>query len=443
MVKIHHQSPVKIALIGPAAPAFRHGLRARLAHCAGAAGRLGWPDFGSSARSRETGVASFGRKSPTLACLVLLALFAAGCAGPHSHRLLDVLAADTGGVVATHGIFVATTRAQAQDPAEIYGGERGDMLGFARIDVTVPAVHQPGALERPSGKARRDAARHFAAASAALYPGGDTFRAALRESLARTNGRALVFVHGYRTPFDGSVYRTAQIVHDSGYTGTPVLFSWASTGRTVDYIYDNNSATVARDGLEKTLRMLRENGATRIDIIAHSMGNWLTMEALRQTAIGDGREVMSKLGDVILASPDVDIDVFKSQIQRIGKQNNQFVVLVSRDDRALQVSSIIAGNRPRVGDYDKDGDLAALGVTVVDISGLSSGDRLNHARFADNPVFIQLLGQRLNDGNDFGDGNIISQRIGGLTRGIGQTIGSAAEIIITTPFEVMSVVVRQ
>src|SRR5690606_36940194 len=137
------------------------------------------------------------------------------------------------------------------------------------------------------------------------------FATTLRERITRTGGRALVFVHGYRTPFDGSVYRTAQIVHDSGYTGTPVLFSWASSGRTVDYIYDNNSATVARDGLEKTLRTLRAAGASRIDIVAHSMGNWLTMEALRQFALTSDRDIGNSLGDVILASPDIDVDVFK------------------------------------------------------------------------------------------------------------------------------------
>src|SRR5690606_37574274 len=145
------------------------------------------------------------------------------------------------------------------------------------------------------------------------------FATTLRERITRTGGRALVFVHGYRTPFDSSVYRAAQIVHDSGYKGTAVLFSWASTGRTVDYIYDNNSATVARDGLERTLRLLHAAGATRIDIVAHSMGNWLTMEALRQLAISEDHKLARSLGDVVLASPDIDVDVFKSQLRRIGR----------------------------------------------------------------------------------------------------------------------------
>ncbi len=379
-----------------------------------------------------------------LAALLLPLALLAGCGGGGSHKMLGVTQAQPQQIAATHRIFVATTRERAEDPSEVFSGARGDGVSFARVDVSIPAVHVQGRLEKPRNGQKRDAAQHFAAGEMALYPKRDGFSAALRENLARTGGRALVFVHGYRTPFDGSVYRAAQIIHDSGYSGTPVLFSWASTGRTVDYIYDNNSATIARDGLEQTLRLLRASGAKRIDIVAHSMGNWLLMEALRQLVISGDRQLMASLGDVVLASPDIDIDVFKSQLQRMGKPERPFTVLVSRDDRALLVSSIIAGNRPRVGDYDKDADLAALGITVIDISGLSSGDRLNHARFADNPVLIQLLGDRLNEGDDFaGNGDQIAQRIEQLTRGIGQTLGSAAEIIITTPFEVMNIAVRQ
>ncbi len=375
---------------------------------------------------------------------VLAAAFAlSGCAGGPTTRLLDAVAAEPQEILATHRIFVATTRAAADDRKEVFSGERSVDVNFARVDVTLPKVHEPGKVEHPRAGARRDPARHFAAAEVALYPAPEGFRNALSDSLKRTRGRALVFIHGYRTPFDNSVYRAAQIVHDSGYHGTPVLFSWASTGRTVDYIYDNNSATVARDGLEETLRRLRAAGATRIDIIAHSMGNWLTMETLRQMALSGNRDVHNSLGDVILASPDIDVDVFKSQLRRIGKIDWPIFVILSRDDRALLASSIIAGNRPRVGDYGNDADLASLGITVVDISGISSGgDRLNHAKFAENPLMVQLLGSRLNE-DQMLDGNSddITRRIDGLAQGLGQTLGSAAEIIVTTPFEVINIAV--
>lgn len=373
---------------------------------------------------------------------MFLAALSAGCAGSQSHRILDALAADAGGVAATHGIYVVTTRAKAQDPIEIYGGERGEAPGFARIDVSVPATHKSGELERPSGKARRDAGKHFAATRAALYPGGDTFLASLRESLAQTNGRALVFVHGYRTPFDGSVYRMTQIVHDSGYSGTPVLFSWASTGRTTDYIYDNNSATVARDGLEETLRLLQAAGAKRIDIVAHSMGNWVLMEALRQLAITGDRDIGGVLGDVVMAAPDIDVDVFKSQLQRIGKPDKPFFVLLSRDDRALLVSSLIAGNRPRVGDYNKDGDLAEMGVVVVDISGVTSSDRFNHDKFAGNPLVVQMLGARLNEDDAFGSSaDDAVRRIETMAQELSRGVGTAAAIVITLPFDLARIAV--
>src|SRR5690606_24278058 len=159
--------------------------------------------------------------------------------------------------------------------------------------------------------------------------------------------------------------------------------------------------------------------------------------------LSGNRDVHNSLGDVILASPDIDVDVFKSQLRRIGKIDWQMFVILSRDDRALLASSIIAGNRPRVGDYGNDADLASLGITVVDISGISSGgDRLNHAKFAENPLMVQLLGSRLNE-DQMLDGNSddITRRIDGLAQGLGQTLGSAAEIIVTTPFEVINIAV--
>src|SRR5690606_15965330 len=288
--------------------------------------------------------------------VITLSLGLAGCAA-RSHSLYNAVPAEANAIAAEHSILIATSRGKAENAAEVFDGTRAEDLSYARVNITIPAVHKSGALEQPRAGGERDASLHFAAREVAVYRDGTEFNKVLKERLRKTDGRALVFIHGYRTPFDGSVYRMAQIIHDSGYRGTPVLFSWASTGRTVDYIYDNNSATVARDGLEETLRMLRKAGATRIDIVAHSMGNWLTMETLRQLALAGERDLGGSLGDIILASPDIDLDVFKSQLRRIGPLRQPLFVIVSRDDRALLASSIIAGNRPRVGDYGSDDDL--------------------------------------------------------------------------------------
>src|SRR5690606_565035 len=132
------------------------------------------------------------------ACLLLVAAGLAGCADGRSHNLLDVTAAAQADILATHRILVATTRGKAKDPAALFDGSRGT-LSFARVDVTIPRIHQPGMLEQPPGGGRRDAAKHFAADEVAVFRDKDGFEGALRQRLAKTAGRALVFIHGYRT----------------------------------------------------------------------------------------------------------------------------------------------------------------------------------------------------------------------------------------------------
>lgn len=381
--------------------------------------------------------ASIGR----LCIVTLLSLSLGACAGRSAFPLVPVASAATSSQVsADHEIFIATTRAKADDPKYVYSGNRADGVSFARIDVTVPAVHQVGMIEH-AGNGKPDPARFFTPTQIALYKEEPAFRRDLDADIRRRGGRALVFVHGYNTSFDAAVYRTTQIVHDANYAGTPVLFTWASAGRTLDYVYDSNSATVARDSLEQTLRLLSKSGARRIDIIAHSMGTWLTMEALRQLAITNDGDLNGKLGDVILASPDIDIDVFRSQMRRYGQPKKPFLLLLSRDDRALRLSGLIAGNRPRVGGYDDDAALAKLGVTVADLTEVHSADRLNHAKFADNPVLIQMLGEQLRSEKGMGgESENPAGRVQSFGSALGQTVASAAQIVVTTPFEVFNVV---
>ncbi|MBL6430625.1 MAG: alpha/beta hydrolase [Alphaproteobacteria bacterium] len=55
---------------------------------------------------------------------------------------------------------------------------------------------------------------------------------------------------------------------------------------------------------------------------------------------------------IAMAAPDLDVDVFKAQMRRAGKPKKPFILLVSRDDRALRASSLIAGGKQRLGAYE-------------------------------------------------------------------------------------------
>jgi esterase/lipase superfamily enzyme len=113
------------------------------------------------------------------------------------------------------------------------------------------------------------------------------------------------------------------------------------------------------------------------------MGNWVTVEALRQIKISGQRLPIDKTGAVILADADIDMDVFKSQMRRFGRPKKPFYVIVSRDDKALQFSSMIAGGQSRLGDDANVQELAALGATVIDLTDLKSNDSFNHDKFAE------------------------------------------------------------
>jgi esterase/lipase superfamily enzyme len=368
-----------------------------------------------------------------LLLVVALSLAGAGCVSERKHELLSDMpvAPPASEIAARHDVFIATTRSRAEDQRVVFGPDRSDALAFARVEVTVPKNHEIGKIERAKDGKSGDPAKEFAASDLKIYDSGAAFTTAVADH----GDRVLVFVHGYNTGFDDGVYRVTQIAHDTRYPGTPVLFSWASGAKTRDYVYDKDSSTAARDDLEATLVTLSKSRVKSIDIIAHSMGNWLAMETLRQLAIAGNRDLDGKLGYVVLASPDIDVDIFKKQMARYGRPDKPFVVLLSADDKALRFSSLIAGKKARVGDDANTDELAALGVTVVDLSATESGDKLNHAKFADNPVLVQLLGERLRMPDSLQPTpQQADERMNELAGGLGQ----AAQIIVTTPFKIFT-----
>ena len=76
---------------------------------------------------------------------------------------------------------------------------------------------------------------------------------------------------------------------------------------------------------------------------------------------------------MILASPDLDIDVFRRQVREMGESRPLITVFVSRNDHALRLSALLAGGIERVGavDLTEPQNVAALelapGVVVLDL----------------------------------------------------------------------------
>ncbi|WP_428030903.1 alpha/beta hydrolase [Ancylobacter sp.] len=374
--------------------------------------------------------------------LLIVALALALCAGC-SNRPVGVLtpveaaAPDTTKV----DLLVATTREASNDAGTLYTGERGTGVSLNAFTVSIPpdSRRQIGEVQWPRSLPPNPAT-DFATIAVEPLPNVKAAKSWLDGHLPKSR-RVLIFVHGFNNRFEDAVYRFAQIVHDSGSDVAPVLFTWPSRARVFDYLFDRESTIVSRDAFEDTVWQVTSDPRVEdVTIMAHSMGAWLAMESLRQMAIRHGK-LPAKIRNVILASPDVDVDVFASQWRALQGTQARFTLFVSRDDRALQVSRRIAGGVDRLGMIDTQhfyGELAKSGIVVIDLTAMRSGDSLNHGRFASSPEVVQLIGQRLVNGQTVTDSDVsLGDRIAAGAMGVGQTVGSAAGLAISAPLAVI------
>ncbi len=303
-------------------------------------------------------------------------------------------------------ILVSTNRLDTDEEGTHFTGERGSgEMRFGGYSVAIPPNHEVGQIERPRfRKAKPKPDKHILVADGAPYENEAQFRAEFAESVrSKANKDVAIFVHGYNTLYAESLFVSARMVHDTDFDGTMLLFSWPSRGKVLEYVYDRDSMFISRDALARTIQLAAESGAEQIYLVAHSMGCMLTMETLRQAKLSGDATFGGKLEHVMLASPDISIDVFKSQI-RVLDGEPDISVLVSRDDKALAASQRLAGNVQRVGNFAEDHQqLASLGVVVIDLTELE-GDALGHSKFAQVPELFTALVDYTDQGHPLNGG---------------------------------------
>lgn len=297
-------------------------------------------------------------------------------------------------------IFIATTREATEAIGAFYSGERAPDLGLSSVVVSIPPTHQSGMIERPQ-RLPPDPRTEFAVIEPTVFANSNSFVAGINTELARRAPQdrdLLLFIHGYNNTFSDSVLRIAQFVEDTNFSGVPVLFSWASAGKASHYVYDFNSALAARPQLLQTARMLGTTRAQGFDLFAHSMGSLLTVEALVEANNSKNPSSFGRVNNVMFAAPDIDLDLFKTQLNRMKGKTGNFFVFVSKDDRALMVSRRISGGVERVGAADAE-ELSNLGVTVIDLSEIDDSASGTHSKFAGSPEVVQLIGASLENDN--------------------------------------------
>jgi esterase/lipase superfamily enzyme len=339
-----------------------------------------------------------GRRSILWGIVAVLAIGLTGCAGRPGPEVLTPVATTPG--LKTVQLYVATTRERENPSGNVFTANRAPSLNFAKFVVSVPRDHKPGEVEMPGNPP--DPQSSFAIVDQAVLSEADFRKVLASQGAARgKKPKAFVFVHGYNSNFPESLFRLAQLHADSGVDGVAILFAWPSQGQLTAYAADQVAAKQSRDQLMALLTMVTASPAfSDILVVAHSMGGMLTVEALRELRAQRKDRVIARLNRVVLAAPDIDAKEFRSHVEAIGPLKPPLLVLVSKDDAALQAASFLSGGIPRGGALDINDPIVravalSAKVQVVDISHLVSHDRgLNHNRFVSIAVIYMQLQQR-------------------------------------------------
>lgn len=336
-------------------------------------------------------------------------------------------------------MLVATTRDHSRrgDP-DAFTNARSVTMNYADVTVSIPTRHKVGEIEWPN-QIPPDPALHFITTERTSLDRAaflDAVRASARQAGPESH-EVLIFVHGYNTLYHEAVYRFAQIIHDTGFTGTAILFSWPSLGQPPYYVADRESSTYSRDYLERLLLDISALPEVRlVNILAHSLGTWPVIEVLRQARIAGHVSFGGKLAEVILAAPDIDVGVFRTELATIGHLPRPMTLLVSRDDNALALATALAGGVERVGSANLDNPrvfeaVKRYNLRVVDITQVAALDPTNHSKFAQSSVLIKAIGNGLareKKGGALSQGGVIQ-----AVSGVGQSIVTAPTTVLGLP----------
>lgn len=322
-------------------------------------------------------------------CVFAVAMLLSGCASRPGPDALATVATPPGSKLVK--VFVATNRARQEPDTNIFTTRKTQSLNFAEFTIAIPPDHRAGRIELAGTGAQ---------SSFVVVDQHVLTSASFIDRVARFGGKrrqdVTVFVHGFNNNFQESLFRLAQVTADSRIDSAQILFSWPSHARVTGYVADKESVIYSRDYLAALLVGLAADPRIgRIRLAAHSMGSWLAVETLRELRLA-GKDAVIRRTEVVLAAPDIDVEVFGQQLKVIGPLTPPMKILVAKDDRALEASGFIASSIRRVGAIDvedprvKDAVVKAR-VQVIDISDLSSGDGLGHDRF----VYLAGLYPRL------------------------------------------------
>jgi esterase/lipase superfamily enzyme len=233
---------------------------------------------------------------------------------------------------------------------------------------------------------------------------------------------AFIYIHGFNNTYDYAACVLAEIWHFMGHAGVPIVYTWPAgspEGALGGYTHDRESGEFTGYHLKQFLKTVAScPDIEKIHLIAHSRGTDVLMTALRelnieyQTAAKQTRYAL-KLGNIVLAAADLDMEVFT---QRIGAEGlalvaERMTVYVSQSDHAIGIANALFGSKRRLGQLRYDdltakqrASLAALPQIQLIDARVSAG-LIGHDYFFASPAVSSDLILLLRDNRNAGAEN--------------------------------------
>ena len=291
-------------------------------------------------------------------------------------------------------VFYATDRQDASSPklGATYLNTRATdgKLRFGSCDVSIPRTHRLAEIELPSFwrfEFRPDPDKHVVLQKVQPESKEDFFAQVGKQVGGSKSKDAFVFIHGYDVSFEDAAQRTAQLAYDLHFQGAPIFYDWPSQARLFGYWDDEKTIPLTVENLKGFLRDLAQRaGASRIHLIAHSMGNRALLPALQQLEGDSSFKNATEFRQIVLAAPDVDRDVFIALAKEIARPDNRMTLYVSSKDQALLVSHKLFHTQPRAGEAVPN-PIILSGVDTIDVSGVNT-DMLGHSYYGDSQSVV-------------------------------------------------------
>ena len=288
-------------------------------------------------------------------------------------------------------VYFATNRNpnNASNPTDFGQGFADNNLGnlrFGQVHVTEGALDQNTIRVLPDNP---DA-------------GSKALLTQLRETMREQTLDSLLFIHGFNVTFKVAIESAAKMgerysrLSSTNYQPNIFVFSWPSNGKLTDYNNDRIDAEASgyafARGLEKLAEFLRNSNGKqacqqKINLIAHSMGNYVLRFALQQAQVISRSALLPRLfNEIVLVAADEDSNAFEHdhKLARLPELAQRITIYFNTEDRALIASDITKGNPERLGNSGPRKPHQLPGkVAIVDVSDVVRGN-IEHSYHVDD-----------------------------------------------------------